>query len=188
MPQVLTLAVIVGFPLGAFLSFGGRVVERQSGSVVVALAVGCSAASMAMLNAFVPAANRAARQVLGVTGRPAPNEMTLSELRRHRDDAAGNGNLELGRSLGVYYHSRWAFSCLPLAFIVLALSIVTWREVSRLTLFFVFGLGLASYALLVRISTQAGLSGSLPAIIAAWVPNLAFACFAAGVMTFNRRT
>ena len=76
----------------------------------------------------------------------------------------------------------------PLAFIVLALSIVTWREVSRLTLFFVFGLGLAGYAVLVREGMQAGLSGSLPAIIAAWIPNLAFGSLAAAVVSLRRRT
>ena len=188
MPQVLALAVIVGVPLGAFFSLGGRVIGRRSAAAVVALAVGCSAVSMAMLNSLVPAANRAAREASGVTGAPAPNEMTLSELRQQRDEATRIGDLERGRSLGVYYHTRWALSCMPLAFIVLALSIVTWREVSRLTLFFVFGLGLAGYAVLVREGMQAGLSGSLPAIIAAWIPNLAFGSLAAAVVSLRRRT
>ena len=135
LPQGVILAVLIGFPLGAFLGVGGRIVSGRSAGAILALAVASTALSITMFTSLLPAANRAARESESrsadrdVTARQ--NELTFSELREQRDSATRQGRQEYARSLDVYYHTRWALSFAPLAFILLALSVVVWRPIPQ---------------------------------------------------------
>lgn len=177
LPQGVILAVLVGVPLGAFLAVGGRIVSRRAAGAILALAVVSTALSITMFTSLLPAANRAARESESraadhaVTARQ--NELTFSELRNQRDSASREGRQEYARNLDVYYHTRWAFSFAPLAFILLALSVVVWRPISQSIMGIAFCATLAAYYMLSRVGMDAGLGGKLPALLAAWLPNLA---------------
>ncbi len=177
LPQGVILALLIGVPLGAFLGVGGRKVSRRSAGAILALAVVSTAVSITMFTSLLPAANRAARESESraadrvVTARQ--NELTFSELREQRDSATRQGRQEYARNLDVYYHTRWAFSFAPLAFILLALSVVVWRPIPQSIMGIAFCGILATYYMLSRVGMDAGLGGKLPALLAAWLPNLA---------------
>ena len=190
MPQALMLAVPVGFALGVFIGLGGRIVSRRSTGAVLVLAIVCSVVSFGTIASLVPAANRAFRESLAGDGtsRPGTNELTLSELRQQRDSVMRAGLPSDARKLGVYYHTRWALSCAPLALTLVALSVVTRRHVRRSILGVAFCGALVSYYLLFRAGTEAGLHGALPAFAAAWLPNVVFAVVSAAVTKIHSRS
>jgi lipopolysaccharide export LptBFGC system permease protein LptF len=177
LPQGVILAVLIGFPLGVFLGVGGRIVSRRSAGAILALAVVSSALSIATFTSLLPAANRAARESeSGADDRTLTarrTELTFSELREQRDSATRQGCHEYARDLDVYYHTRWAFSFAPLAFILLALSVVVWRPIPQSIMGIAFCGIFAAYYILSRVGMETGLGGKLPALLAAWLPNLA---------------
>src|SRR3989441_3565759 len=188
-PQVLTFAVLVGFPLGVFVSLGRRIVTRRLATAILVLAIGCSVVSVGTMMSFVPMANRAARQTVASDSsrRQARNKLTFTEMREHRDSAVEAGLVSDARDLDVYYHSRWALSCAPLAFVLFALSVVTRRAVRQWVLGGIFCGALAAYYLLSRAAWEAGLAGKLPGLAAAWLPNVVFAGVAACLVKVQNR-
>jgi hypothetical protein len=182
-PQAFMLGLLVGFPVGVFASLGGRVISHRSTTVVLSLTIASSIGSVVMLTSVVPAANRAARQELGGVrnARPARNELTFMALREQRDLAARAGFRDEARHLDVYLHSRWALSCAPPVFVLLALSLVSRRQVAGLILGGAFCAAIVPYYLLTRAAMAAGLHGRLPGFAAAWLPNVVFTFVWAGM-------
>ena len=182
LPQGVILAVLIGLPLGAFLGVGGRIVSRRSAGAILGLAVVSTAVSITMFTSLLPAANRAARESESRAADPVvtarQNELTFSELREQRDSAIHQGRQEDARNLDVYYHTRWALSFAPIAFILLALSVVVWHPIPQSTMGIAFCGIFAAYYILSRVGMETGLGGRLPALLAAWLPNLALITFA----------
>lgn len=71
--------------------------------------------------------------------------------------------------------------------VLLALSVVTRRPVPQRILGGAFCASLAGYYLLSRVAWEAGLSGKLPALAAAWFANAVFAGVAACVVKVQHR-
>ena len=177
-PQVLALALPVGFLLGTCLSLVGRLISRRVIVVVVSLAIVCSVVLLAMIMSLVPAANRAFRAPLGPGAPSNLNEMTFGQMREARDAATHAGPQRDSRRVAVYYYTRWSLSFAPLALAALVLSVVSPGPVRGLTVGATFCGALLGYYVLMQVGMAAGLGGTLPEAVAAWLPNIVSAVVA----------
>jgi lipopolysaccharide export LptBFGC system permease protein LptF len=178
-PQALAIAVPVGFTLGTLLGLRGRVVSRRSTGTVLACAILCSVACLAMVVWILPVANHEFRQLVFGQERLVSkgiNELTLGELGQQIESDRRSG-LPVGRLLFTY-HMRFALSCATLVLALFALS-VTRHLVARWTVALAaFGTCFGYYAML-WTARAAALQEDLPAFAAAWLPNVVFAVVSA---------
>jgi lipopolysaccharide export LptBFGC system permease protein LptF len=82
------------------------------------------------------------------------------------------------RGLEAAYYSRWALTFAPFVLALFALSVARHRSVSRLTLV-VAGLAACfAYYVVLYLARSLGLSGEIPTVLVAWLPNVVMALVA----------
>ena len=186
-PQALAIAVPVGAMLGILFGLHDGVLSRRLSSAIVVLSVICSAASFANLAWMVPSANHSFRLLvadrLGAnpqTVQKGPNELTLDELGR-RIQSLRSGVTAAPRDVhqleGSYY-SRWALAFAPLVLALLALSIVSRRSVGRPMLSVAACVACFGYYVLLYLARALAVSGEMPSVLVAWLPNVTVALVA----------
>ena len=191
-PQAFTLAIPVGVALGIFVGSGGSVVSLRSARVVLAIAVACSLASIVMVGWVAPLSERAfgaGSRATVALDELTEHELTLSELGQRVDVYQMRSTRSSDtRRLATYYHFRWAFSFAALLLGLLALSVVTHVRFRRRILAVLAACGAAlGWFALSFAGTQVGNNGILPPLVAAWLPNLAFAVAAVGLIKLSPR-
>jgi hypothetical protein len=189
-PQALPLAIPVGLTLGIFCSLGGRIVSFRAKGAVLALAVACSAGSLATTIALMPAAGQAFRSSVSEHVRltvgeepamtPGVAEMPISELRRKVDVLAQSGRAPEARRLAFGYYIRWALPCAPFVLALFALSVIPRRPVRRWVLAAAGGGACLSYYLLLVAADIGVRQALLPSVVLVWLPNLVLVVAAIG--------
>jgi hypothetical protein len=188
-PQALPLAIPPGVTLGLFCGLAGRPLSSRLRATVLAMALACAAVSFVTMAWITPVSNQMFSAAITARTRATkpdyvgppkfPTDLTLGELRQQVDAYARAGRQIGARSLGVDYYLRWALPCGVFVLALFALSVRPRRPV-RTWLMAPAALGVAfAYVYLLMISTGAGRNGTLPVVVAAWLPNLAFAAAAA---------
>lgn len=183
-PQALPLAIPVGLTVGLFCGLGGRDISVRLTAAVLALALACSAGSLAAMAWAVPAASQAFR--VSVAERlHRPNdaevmqtkglvEMTLAELRQRIDALTQAGRARQARVVRFAYHLRWGLPCAPFVLALFALAVMPRRPV-RYWILAASACGVCfSYYLVLLAGTIAAREGTLPVAAGAWLPNLVF--------------
>jgi lipopolysaccharide export system permease LptF/LptG-like protein len=192
-PQALPLAIPVGIALGIFCGLGGRTVSSRLKGAALALALACSAASLATMVWILPAANQAfrvsvaehlsGRQVTLTTG---PSEMPIGELRRRIDALAQSGRTRAARTTAFDYYIRWALPCAPFVLALFALSVMPRRPVRHWILAAAACGACLSYYLFLLAADFAARRTLLPVVAFVWLPNLVFAVVSAGLMVADK--
>jgi hypothetical protein len=179
-PQTLLLATPVGFTLGIFCGLGGRAFSSRLAGPVLGAALACSIASFAMQIWIVPAANHALRLSIaerdGMIGslKPGPSQRELHQaIDLYSQAQSSPGFRHLTSQLTFEYHMGWALSGATFALALFALSVVTRRSAGRLLLAGAAAGALVGYWCLLMFATVYAY-GTLPAIAAAWLPNVVF--------------
>ena len=109
-----------------------------------------------------------------------PNELTLDELGR-RIQSLRSGVTAAPRDvhqLEASYCSRWALAFAPLVLALLALSIVSRRSLGRLMLSVAACVACFGYYMLLYLARALGVSGEMPAVLVACLPNVIVALVA----------
>jgi hypothetical protein len=185
-PQTLPLAIPVGITLGIFCGMGGRVVSCRVKAAAFALALACSAGSLAATAWIIPSAAQAYRvsfseHVRLTTGKEVTFgtigaiEMPLSEVRRKIDALTQSGRARAARNAAFGYYLRWALPCAPLALALFALSVMPRRPVPPWTLTAAAGGACLSYYLILLAADVAARQAVLPIAASVWLANLVFA-------------
>jgi hypothetical protein len=176
-PQAFPLAVVIGVTLGTVFGIGGRRCSRRVTTWVVALGIVLSVISFIDLAWITPAANQAFR--VAVSGNPdivrGVPEMTLGELWQMASP-----------DVAFFFHTRWALAFSPLILIVFASSIVRATARSRAAGLAAVG-ALFGYYMLLYGGRTLTLDGQVPALAAAWLPNVVLAAIAVALGILNRR-
>lgn len=183
-PQIFALALPMGFVMSTvFYAAGARMSVRLAMATLLVSTFVAVAAS-ANFALVVPWANQMTRARPGVAREP--NRLFPAELRSERDAAARSGDHVRDRSLGVYFHSRWAFASASIVFAVIALALTAGRArtLPHLVLWMSGVLGV--YYVAWRVALWTALSGSVAAWAAAWSPN-AVVLLVAGVIAARQR-
>jgi hypothetical protein len=182
-PQALALAVPIGYMVGVAIGLRGGTISRRVRVAILGVAIVFSIVSCGNLGWLVPAANQAFRvyvwQDIGQLPPPrGENELSINELGRLVEDGHGRG-FPLGsyewhhvNRLRFDYHSRWAISFASLALAIVALSVVARRSVRPWTAGAMVCGAVVGYYVLVYFGRLFALDGGLPALIAAWLPNV----------------
>lgn len=196
-PQALPLAIPVGIALGIFCGLGGRAVPFRMKGAALALALTCSAGSLASTIWIIPAANQAFRvsvsEHLGITAGMPLNltagavEMNMGELRRRVDVLTQSGRARDARTMAVGYYIRWALPCAPIVLALFAVSVMPRRPVRRWILAAAAGGACLSYYVLLLVADIAARRTLLPVVASVWLPNLVFAVVSAGLMAVAKR-
>jgi len=188
-PQAIPLALPVGFTLGILWGLRRRAVSRHVKTAVLTLAIICSLGSFGTMAWIRPAANQAFREFTFsriARDRNAPtdtalprgtNELTLAELRQRMDSPHAH---HIDRNIAFTYHMVWALPWATLALALFALSINSWHIRSISLAVIGFSTYLGYYLVLVAGRTYA-LDGTLPAFVAAWLPNIVCAASSAAL-------
>jgi lipopolysaccharide export LptBFGC system permease protein LptF len=179
LPQALPLSVPVGLTFGILWGFGRAAASRRSRTVVLIVAVTFSAVSFTMLAWVVPATNQAFR--VSLMGRPVMkgvNELTLGELSqlietRGRDPKALPNSRDV-RRLALNYHARWALAGAPFVLSLFSVSVTHRRRRDRWILGLAGCAAISGYYIIMYAAKEFGLSRTVPALAAAWAPNVAF--------------
>jgi lipopolysaccharide export system permease LptF/LptG-like protein len=164
-PQAFPIAISVGVLFGILYGIRGRAVTDRVRNAIVMIAVCCTLVSFVTLAWVVPAWNQAFRvAVSGISSdklSKGANELTLGELRREIDrlnDSTMRGSAYV-LSFTFNYHTRLAFSFLPIVFGLFALGLL---EVGlRRRSSFVIGITVVTTCLCYYILLNAS-SGCLP--------------------------
>ena len=189
-PQAIPLAMPVGFTLGVLWGLRRRAVSRHVKTAVLTLAIICSLGSFGTMAWIRPAANQAFREFTfsriardwnASTRRPPPkgtNELTLAELRQRMDSRPHADHI--ARDIAFTYHMVWALPWATLVLALFALTINRWqiRRISLCVIGFSTYLG---YYLVLLAGRAYALDGTLPAYVAAWLPNIVFAASSAAL-------
>lgn len=198
-PSALAVAIPLGTALGVTIALAGRQVSRRLAVDVGTMALACSLLSFINTAWVVPEANqafRAATFAAVAPGQPAPargvNELTVGALSRainlelKRDWPSGSGGWTNVRRLQFAYWNRFAVPSATLALVSVALSLVTITRRRWALLLTVFLAAFGWYSML-YLERQTALHSNLPAIVAAWLPNVVLVSIAGGVMRIRSR-
>jgi hypothetical protein len=177
-PQAFSLALTIGVTLGVVLGLGGRAFSRRVVAAIVVAAGVASALSFVNLAWITPAANQAFRVVVSGQGdiRPGVSELSMGELSAEIEKLSHEPavtELRYRLALGFQYHFRVALSFSPLIFVLFALAILSSGILRRRTLGMVACLGFLSYYMLLYGARAWVVGQTLPAYVAAWLPNAA---------------
>ena len=177
-PQAFSLALTIGLTLGVVLGLGGRPFSRRVVAAIVVLAVTASILSFVNLAWVTPAANQAFRVVVSGQGdiRPGISEFSLGELSAEIEKLSHEPALAPVRyriALGFQYHFRVALSFSPLIFALFALAILSSGILRRRTLGMAACASFFAYYMLLYGARAWVFSHTIPAYIAAWLPNVA---------------
>lgn len=196
-PQVLLIAIPVGVTWGLLCGLGGRVAAFRVKGAALALALVCSAASLATTVWMFPAANQAFRVAVfeqlrpqGKTATLAPGatEMPMSELRGTIDALTRSGQVQRARNMAFGYYIRWSLPFAPLALALFAVSVLPRRPV-RLWMLAAAACGVCfAYYLLLFAADAVTRGTQLPVVALVWLPNLVFIAAAAALMAASMRS
>jgi hypothetical protein len=196
-PQALPLAIPVGIALGTFCGLGGRVVSFRLKGASLALALACSAGSLASTIWFIPAANQGYRVSVAehlrlpagkqVTLTAGAIEMNMGDLRRTVDALAQSGRTREARKMAFGYYIRWALPCAPFVLALFALSVTPRRPVRRWILAAAACGACLSYYLFLLAADFAARRTLLPIVASVWLPNLVYAVVSSGLMIVSPR-
>lgn len=196
-PQALPFAIPVGITWGILFGLGGRVVDVRVKSAILALALACSAASLATTVWIMPAANQAYRVAVferlrpqgnGVTLAPGPAEMPMGELRKTIDALTLSGQTRAARNSAFTYYVRWSLPFTPLALALFAMALVTRRSARGWVLAgAATGTCLAYYVVLFT-ADAATRDTQIPVVALVWLPNLVFALASTALMAASMRS
>ena len=188
-PQALPIAIPVGLALGIFCGLGGHAVSSRLKRAALALALACSAASLATTIWILPAANQAFRVsvVEHFAGRrvvltPGAMEMEIGELGREVEALAQAGRARDARKMAVGYYIRWALPCAPFVLALFALAVMPRRPVRWWILAAAAGGACLGYYFLLLAADLAARRELLPVVASMWLPNLVFAMVSTGLM------
>jgi lipopolysaccharide export LptBFGC system permease protein LptF len=182
-PAALPLAIPIGVTIGILFGFRGRILSGRSRRIVLAMAVVCSAMSMATLVWLLPAANQSFREALadgyGIEWRTLSkgmNEMTLSELTGRIDSYQGTAMADsrLVRELMFSYHQRWSLACATAVLALFAVGVLARRLSARWTVGLAAVGACLAYYVLLFLGRSAVLAGAIPSFAGAWFPNVVF--------------
>jgi hypothetical protein len=196
-PQTLPLAIPVGVTLGIFCGLGGRVIPLRLKGAALALALTCSAGSLATMAWIIPAASQGYRvsvsehlrltQGTDATLSTGPLEMTLSELRAKVDALEQSGRARAARNAAFAYYLRWALPGAPFVLALFALSIMPRLPVRRWAIAVAACGACLSYFLLLLVADTAARQTQLPIAASVWLPNLVFAVASTALMVAAER-
>jgi hypothetical protein len=177
-PQAFSLALTMGATLGIVFGLGRRRFSRRVEAGVIVLALIGSIVSFVNLAWITPAANQAFRIVVSDGGdiRPGVAELSLGELSAEIERLSHEPPLAQFRyslALGFQYHFRVALSFSPLIFALFALAILSSGITRRRTLGTGACLAFLGYYMVLYGARVWVFSQTLPAYIAAWLPNAA---------------
>ena len=169
--------------IGILFGFRGRILSGRSTRILLAMAVACSAMSMATLVWLLPAANQSFREELadgyGIGRRTLSkgmNEMTLSELSGRIDSYQGTAMADsrLVRELTFSYHQRWSLACATAVLALFAVGVLARRQSARWTVGLAAVGACFAYYVLLFLGRSAALGGTIPSCAGAWFPNVVF--------------
>jgi lipopolysaccharide export LptBFGC system permease protein LptF len=196
-PQALPIAIPVGVTLGIFCGLGSRVVTFRLKEAALALALTCSAGSLATTAWIVPAAGQSFRvfasEHLRFTAGKEPiltmgvSEMTLDQLRKTIDALTQSGRTRAARGATFVYYLRWALPCAPFVLALFALSVRPRRPVRRWILAAAACGACLSYYFLLLAADIAARQTFLPIVVSVWLPNLVFAVVSTTLMVTAKR-
>jgi Lipopolysaccharide export system permease LptF/LptG len=186
-PQAVPIALPIGVTFGVL---AGRRRVRMSARLVrmcMAIALGCSTASLIALAWIVPDANQLFRERIfhqrhppGVEEvQPYPlltrgtNELTMAELKRQI--RASSPDRRVAPLTVFTYYQRWALSAATIVMVLFALVATARWQIGRLSGSIVALSSCIAYWLLLMAGRQYALAGVWPPIAAAWLPNLVVA-------------
>lgn len=177
-PQALPVSIPIGLTFGILWGLGRTSASWRTRTIVLALALGASAASFTMLAWVAPTSNQAFR--VSVAGRPflkGANELTLGELRSQI--AAGRGVAPAvspfdTRRLALRYHQRWALASAPLVLALFAMACTSRRRWRRMMRLLAGALAIAVYYAIMLWTLDAGRDDLMSPFTAAWTPNVTF--------------
>jgi lipopolysaccharide export LptBFGC system permease protein LptF len=201
-PSVMSVALPMGVVFGVLCGLRGRVATRRVRWAIVCLTIVCSLAMFVNLGWILPDANQAFREMSwrqtlaaaqGASRGPVwrgMNELTIGEL--------ASGQLTRGRPpflgtmtmtrLAFEFHFRLALAFAPLTLGLFSLGVAAARRRAS-GVPFIGAIALAScfayYSLM--YFARLDVSGHVPAIVAAWAPNLVFLASALLLWTLRRR-
>ena len=185
-PQALPLSIPAGLCVGVLLAARGKVATSRRLYTVLAIAIAVTAVVWVGLEWTIPQANQGFRELVAsqlaadgrvghvVTLEPGLNELGLSRLGQRSDPAAVR-----------HYHLLWAlcFAALPLSFLACGLGRYIRRAASAATLAIALSI---SYVLCMWLLAASPSTPPIPALVQAWLPNMAF-LFAACTLLMRRR-
>jgi lipopolysaccharide export LptBFGC system permease protein LptF len=184
-PQAFPMALTIGTTLGIVFGLGGSAFSRRAGPSVLAFVLMASAISFVNLAWVTPAANQEFRSLMG-GGQADPGiaEFSLGQLAREID--VFNHDPAFSRfgyllALLFSYHSRLALAFSPVLFAFFALSISSDGLLRRWTLGIGACVAFLGYYMLLNGGSSWVWNLTLPAVAAAWLPNLVIAVGAAAI-------
>jgi lipopolysaccharide export LptBFGC system permease protein LptF len=190
-PQAFSMALTIGTTLGIVFGLGGSAFSRRAAASVLAFVLMASAISFVNLAWVTPAANKEFRSLMG-GGQAAPGiaEFSLGQLAREID--VFNHDPAFSRfgyllALLLAYHSRLALAFSPVLFAFFALSISSDGLLRRWTLGVAACLAFLGYYLLLKGGSSWVWNLTLPAVAAAWVPNVMLTLGAAAIWATRAR-
>jgi len=193
-PSTLPIAIPVGIALGIFCGLGGRAVSSRLKGAALALALACSAASLATTIWILPAANQAFRVSVmeHLTGRrvtltPGAMEMEIGELGRSVEALAQAGRARDARKMAIGYYRRWALPCAPFVVALFALAVMPRRPARWWILAAAAGGTCLGYFFLLLVADVAARRTLLPVVVSMWLPNLVYAVVSTGLMVVTPR-
>ncbi len=189
LPQALPLAIPIGLTFGIALGLPGRSISRASARVVVLGALAASLVSFSMISWIAPATNQATRdETAWIAGDrlvpKGPAELTLVDLNREMKTAAVQGNPRVARYFTWTFHMRLALSAASIVLAVLFL--VTFSTGSIVRGVFAFLVCFEYWVLLYMGEFLGVYEQAIPALAAAWLPNIVFASAAALIAALRR--
>ena len=158
-PQAAAVGVPLGFSCGVLFGLRRRTPTARARRTILLIALTCSALMLIVVAWMMPEANQAFRELL--IGHRIPrgtNELTLESL--------------WARAMWFHYHERLALSCATVALAWFACRVMAVRRSITLGLAGVVIYSCACVALQMH-------HGNLPALLAAWLPNLIMAALTA---------
>jgi hypothetical protein len=188
-PQALPVSIPIGLTFGILWGLGRTSASWRTRTIVLALALGASAASFTMLAWVAPTSNQAFR--VSIAGRPllkGANELTLGELRSQI--AAGRGVAPAvspfdTRRLALRYHQRWALASAPLVLAFFAMACTSRRRWRRMMRLLAGALAIAVYYAIMLWTLDAGRDDLMSPFTAAWTPNVTFLVLSFVIMRFT---
>lgn len=196
-PQALPFAIPVGITWGILFGLGGRVVAFRVKVAILALALACSAGSLATTLWIMPAANQAYRVAVfeqlrprGITATlaPGPAEMPMGELRKPIDALALSGQTRAARNSAFTYYVRWSLPSTPLALALFALALVTRPCARGWVLAGAATATCLAYYFLIFSADAATRGTQLPVVALVWLPNFAFLAAATALLSAGVRS
>ena len=199
-PQALQVALPMGIVFGILAGVRRRVVTPRVRRAVILLTIGCSMAMVAQAGWILPAANQASRELmfrilhpgLGPLAR-GTNELRLGELWRLAQDRVVIPLIANRRAFD--FHFRLALGFAPLALGLFALGVASARRrasgvvgIAAIALVSCFAYhALMTFAQFEIYLGPFEIGEHVPAIVAAWGPNLVFLAAALLLWMIQRR-